>query len=48
MPNRVRLLTVPDADRAELERRAQSKGAGGSAVDGPGLVPSSEVPPTPG
>jgi len=27
MPNRVRLLTVPDADRAELERRARSEGA---------------------
>ena len=26
MPNRVRVLTVPDADRAELERRARSKG----------------------
>jgi transposase len=27
MPNRVRVLMVPDADRAELERRARSKGA---------------------
>jgi transposase len=27
MPNRVRVLTVPDADRAELERRARAKGA---------------------
>src|SRR5215472_10524475 len=27
MPNRVRVLTVPDADRAELERRARSTGA---------------------
>jgi len=27
MPNRVRVLAVPDADRAELERRARSKGA---------------------
>jgi transposase len=27
MPDRVRVLTVPDADRAELERRARSKGA---------------------
>ena len=27
MPNRVRVLMVPDADRAELERRARSKAA---------------------
>ena len=27
MPNRVRVLMVPDADRAKLERRARSKGA---------------------
>jgi hypothetical protein len=27
MPDRVRVLAVPDADRAELERRARSKGA---------------------
>lgn len=27
MPNRVRMLTVPDADRAELERRARDRGA---------------------
>ena len=27
MPNRVRVLTVPDADRAELERRARDRGA---------------------
>jgi transposase len=27
MPNRVRVLRVPDADRAELERRAWSEGA---------------------
>jgi hypothetical protein len=26
MPNRVRVVMVPDADRAELERRARSKG----------------------
>ena len=26
MPNHVRILTVPDSDRAELERRARSKG----------------------
>ena len=27
MPNRVRVLTVPDGDRAELERRARDRGA---------------------
>jgi transposase-like protein len=27
MPDRVRVLMVPDADRAKLERRARSKGA---------------------
>ena len=27
MPNRVRILTVPDADRAKLERRARDRGA---------------------
>src|ERR1022692_3082552 len=27
MPNRVRIVTVPDADRAELERRARDRGA---------------------
>src|SRR5258708_12456346 len=27
MPNRVRILTIPDADRAELERRARDRGA---------------------
>ena len=27
MPNRVRILTVPDSDRAELERRARARGA---------------------
>ena len=27
MPNRVRILMVPDADRAELERRARDRGA---------------------
>jgi transposase len=27
MPNRVRVLTVPDADRAKLERRARDRGA---------------------
>ena len=33
MPNRVRILTVPDADRAELERRARSKGAPARVVE---------------
>jgi len=36
MPNRVRVLRVPDADRAELERRVRSKGPGprgGAAPD---------------
>jgi transposase len=33
MPNRVRLLTVPDGDRAELERRARSKGAPARVVE---------------
>src|ERR1700730_4980058 len=32
MPNRVRVLAVPDADRAELERRARTKGAPARAV----------------
>jgi len=27
MPNRVRVLTVPDRDRAELDRRARDRGA---------------------
>ena len=27
MPNRVRILTVPDADRAKLERRVRDRGA---------------------
>src|SRR5215475_11665828 len=27
MPNRVRVLTVPDADRAELQRRVKDRGA---------------------
>jgi hypothetical protein len=27
MPNRVRILTVPDGDRAELERRVRTRGA---------------------
>ena len=27
MPNRVRILTVTDADRAKLERRARDRGA---------------------
>jgi transposase len=33
MPNRVRVLAVPDADRAELERRARSKGAPARMVE---------------
>jgi transposase len=33
MPNRVRVLTVPDADRAELERRARAKGAPARVVE---------------
>jgi transposase len=33
MPNRVRVLAVPDADRAELERRARSKGAPARVVE---------------
>ncbi len=27
MPNRVRVLTVPDSDRVKLERRARDRGA---------------------
>jgi transposase len=33
MPNRVRVLTIPDSDRAELERRARSKGAPARVVE---------------
>jgi transposase len=33
MPNHVRVLTVPDADRAELERRARLKGAPARVVE---------------
>ena len=33
MPNRVRILTVPDSDRAELERRARSEGAPARVVE---------------
>ena len=33
MPNRVRVLTVPDCDRAELERRARLKGAPARVVE---------------
>src|SRR5437763_12601228 len=33
MPNRVRILTVPDFDRAELERRARAKGAPARVVE---------------
>ena len=36
MPNRVRVLMVPDADRAELGRRARSKGARSGWCSGPG------------
>ena len=36
MPNRVRVLMVPDADRAELDRRARSKGARSGWCSGPG------------
>jgi hypothetical protein len=33
MPNHVRVLMVSDADRAELERRARSKGAPARLVE---------------
>jgi len=33
MPNRVRVLLVPDADRAKLERRARSKGTPARVVE---------------
>jgi transposase len=33
MPNRVRILTVPDSDRAELERRTRAKGAPARVVE---------------
>jgi len=33
MPDRVRVLTVPDAGRAELERRARAKGAPARAAE---------------
>ena len=33
MPNRVRVLMLPAADRAELERRARSKGAPARVVE---------------
>jgi hypothetical protein len=33
MPNRVRTLTVPDSDRAELERRARSRGPPARVVE---------------
>ena len=33
MPNHVRVLTVPDRDRAELERRARAKGASARVVE---------------
>src|ERR1022692_1269377 len=33
MPNRLRILTVPDADRAELERRARARGEPGRVAE---------------
>ena len=36
MPNHVRVLPVPDADRAELERRARSKGVPARVQRDPG------------
>ncbi len=33
MPNRVRMLTVPDADRAKLERRVRDRGAPARVVE---------------
>src|SRR5262249_29040582 len=33
MPNRVRILTVPDADRARLERMARDRGAPGRVAE---------------
>jgi transposase len=33
MPNRVRVLTVPDADRVKLERRAKDRGASARVVE---------------
>ena len=33
MPNHVRILTVPDSDRAELEQRARAKGAQARVVE---------------
>jgi transposase len=33
MPNRVRILTVPDADRVKLERRARDRGAPGRVAE---------------
>src|SRR5579863_737940 len=33
MPNRVRILTVPDADRAKLERRVRDRGAPARTVE---------------
>jgi Homeodomain-like domain len=33
MPNRVRVLTVPDGDRARLERRARDRGAPARVVE---------------
>jgi hypothetical protein len=52
MPNHVRVLTVPDADRAELERRARSKGAPARVVERARIVLLAagrlEDPPRPG
>jgi hypothetical protein len=39
MPNRVRVLMVPDAERAELERRARSEGAPARVVERARIVP---------
>jgi hypothetical protein len=33
MPNRVRVLILPDAERAELERQARSEGAPARVVE---------------
>ena len=39
MPNRVRILTVPDADRAKLERRARDRGAEARVAEARQLCP---------
>ena len=33
MPNRVRILTVPDDDRVKLERRARARGEPGRVAE---------------